>query len=151
MPFGFFRIVDPLFEITVVIAVRRRYRVVVADQAVAVQYLVENFIPVDRQFQRHAHVIVVKGCEVGAHREGVMLGADDIQDFQTLITRKQVGGAGIDVADDIDYAERVIAAFDEAVADGRGVVTVDGRMIENLHVENARRILAVADAIAARG
>ena len=31
-----------------------------------------------------------------------------------------------------------------------GVVTVDGRMIENLHVDNARRILAIADAIAAR-
>jgi citrate lyase subunit beta/citryl-CoA lyase len=43
----------------------------------------------------------------------------------------------------------VIAAFDEAVADGRGVVTVDGRMIENLHVDNARRVLATAAAIAA--
>jgi citrate lyase subunit beta/citryl-CoA lyase len=31
------------------------------------------------------------------------------------------------------------------------VVTVDGRMIENLHVDNALRILAVADAIAALG
>jgi citrate lyase subunit beta / citryl-CoA lyase len=49
----------------------------------------------------------------------------------------------------VDYAERVIAAFDEAVADGRGVVTVDGRMIENLHVDNARRVLATAEAIAA--
>ena len=29
------------------------------------------------------------------------------------------------------------------------MVTVDGRMIENLHVDNARRTLAVADAIAA--
>jgi citrate lyase subunit beta/citryl-CoA lyase len=28
------------------------------------------------------------------------------------------------------------------------VVTVDGRMIEHLHVQNAERILAVADAIA---
>ena len=37
---------------------------------------------------------------------------------------------------------RIIAAFDEAVADGRGVVTVDGRMIENLHVANAQRTLA---------
>jgi citrate lyase subunit beta / citryl-CoA lyase len=35
------------------------------------------------------------------------------------------------------------------VADGRGVVTVDGRMIENLHVYNARRVLATAAAIAA--
>ena len=34
------------------------------------------------------------------------------------------------------------------MADGRGVITVDGRMIENLHVDNARRTIAVADAIA---
>src|SRR3982751_1622768 len=40
-------------------------------------------------------------------------------------------------------APRVIGAFDEAQRDGRGVVTVDGRMIENLHVENARRTLSV--------
>ena len=52
-------------------------------------------------------------------------------------------------ADEIDYAKRVIEAFTEAEADGRGVVTVDGRMIENLHVDNARRTLAVAEAIAA--
>ncbi len=49
---------------------------------------------------------------------------------------------------DIEYARRVIDAFTEAEADGRGVVTVDGRMIENLHVDNARRTLAIADAIA---
>jgi len=52
-------------------------------------------------------------------------------------------------ADEIEYSRKVIAAFDEAQAEGRGVVTVDGRMIENLHVDTARRILAVADAIAA--
>jgi citrate lyase subunit beta / citryl-CoA lyase len=50
---------------------------------------------------------------------------------------------------DVDQARRVIVAFDEAVADGRGVVTVDGRMIENLHVANAQRTLAIAEAIAA--
>jgi citrate lyase subunit beta / citryl-CoA lyase len=50
---------------------------------------------------------------------------------------------------DVDQARRVIAAFEEAVIDGRGVVTVDGRMIENLHVANAQRTLAIADAISA--
>ena len=49
---------------------------------------------------------------------------------------------------DVEYAGRVIAAFEEAEAAGKGVVTVDGRMIENLHVENARRTLAISDAIA---
>jgi citrate lyase subunit beta/citryl-CoA lyase len=52
---------------------------------------------------------------------------------------------------DVDYAQRVIAAFDEAQSDGRGVITVDGRMIENLHVDNARRVLAVQAAIDALG
>ena len=52
---------------------------------------------------------------------------------------------------DVEYARRVITAFDEAQAAGKGVVTVDGRMIENLHVDNAQRVLAVADAIAALG
>lgn len=51
--------------------------------------------------------------------------------------------------DEIELAQRHIAAFEEAEAEGRGVVTVDGRMIENLHVDNARRVLAVAEAIAA--
>jgi citrate lyase subunit beta / citryl-CoA lyase len=53
--------------------------------------------------------------------------------------------------DEVAHARKVIAAFDEAVAEGRGVITVDGRMIENLHVENARRVLAVADAISGLG
>ncbi|MET0237302.1 MAG: CoA ester lyase [Kibdelosporangium sp.] len=45
-------------------------------------------------------------------------------------------------AEEIEYSRRVIEAFESA---GRGVVTVDGRMIENLHVDNARRILAMAE------
>ena len=53
--------------------------------------------------------------------------------------------------DEVDFSRRVIEAFETAEAEGRGVITVDGRMIENLHVDNARRVLAVADAIAALG
>jgi citrate lyase subunit beta / citryl-CoA lyase len=52
---------------------------------------------------------------------------------------------------EIASSREIIAAFEEAQAEGRGVVTVNGRMIENLHVDNARRVLAVADAIAALG
>ena len=54
-------------------------------------------------------------------------------------------------ADDVENARCLIAAFDEGLAAGKGVVTYNGRMIENLHVENAKRVLAVADAIAALG
>jgi citrate lyase subunit beta/citryl-CoA lyase len=81
-------------------------------------------------------------------RQGMEMGFDG----KTLIHPSQVDPANemwAPSADDIDDAGRVIAAFDEAVADGRGVVTVDGRMIENLHVDNARRVLATAAAIAA--
>ncbi len=52
---------------------------------------------------------------------------------------------------DVDNARGLIAAFEEGIAAGKGVVTFNGRMIENLHVANAQRLLAVADAIAALG
>lgn len=52
--------------------------------------------------------------------------------------------------EEIEQARRIIAAFDAAKAAGRGVATVDGRMIENLHVESARRILSLAEAVSAR-
>ena len=81
-------------------------------------------------------------------RQGMEMGFDG----KTLIHPTQVEPAN-DIwapgADEVEYAERVIAAFDEAVAAGKGVVTVDGRMIENLHVDNARRTLATAAAISA--
>jgi citrate lyase subunit beta/citryl-CoA lyase len=72
-------------------------------------------------------------------------------DGKTLIHPTQVDPANDVWAPseaDIDYSQRVIAAFDEAVSEGRGVITVDGRMIEKLHVDNARRVLATAAAIA---
>ncbi len=50
---------------------------------------------------------------------------------------------------ELDFHRRVIEEFEAAEKDGRGVLTVDGRMIENLHVDEARRALAVAEAIAA--
>jgi citrate lyase subunit beta/citryl-CoA lyase len=50
--------------------------------------------------------------------------------------------------DEVARARAIIAAFDEGLAAGRGVVTLDGKMIENLHVANAQRVLAVADAVA---
>ena len=51
-------------------------------------------------------------------------------------------------ADEVELAGRIISAFEEAEREGRGVVTVDGRMIENLHVDEARRVLAIQEAIA---
>jgi citrate lyase subunit beta/citryl-CoA lyase len=71
-------------------------------------------------------------------------------DGKTLIHPSQVEPCNTTfapTAEDVDKAGRIIAAFEEAEADGRGVVTVDGRMVENLHVEQARRTLAIQAAI----
>lgn len=51
--------------------------------------------------------------------------------------------------DEVEFSKRVIEAFEAALAEGKGVITVDGKQIENLHVDNARRALAIADVIAA--
>jgi citrate lyase subunit beta/citryl-CoA lyase len=72
-------------------------------------------------------------------------------DGKTLIHPDQVGIAN-DVWSpteaEVAHAREVIAAFDEALAAGKGVVQLNGRMIENLHVDNARRAIAIAEAIA---
>ncbi|KAA2261676.1 CoA ester lyase [Solihabitans fulvus] len=52
-------------------------------------------------------------------------------------------------AEEIERSQRIIEAFDEAQRAGLGVATVDGRLIESLHVDNARRVLALAEAIGA--
>ncbi len=49
----------------------------------------------------------------------------------------------------VDDARELIATFEAGVAEGQGVVTHNGRMIENMHVANAERLIALADAIAA--
>ncbi|MGX7825169.1 HpcH/HpaI aldolase/citrate lyase family protein [Actinokineospora sp. 24-640] len=67
-------------------------------------------------------------------------------DGKTLIHPGQIGPCNEIFAPsdtEVEDARAVIAAFEAAAAEGRGVVTVDGRMIENLHVDNARRVLAV--------
>jgi (3S)-malyl-CoA thioesterase len=50
--------------------------------------------------------------------------------------------------EEIDLAERQIAAYEECQAKGEGVAVVDGQIVENLHVATARRTLAKARAIA---
>ena len=79
-------------------------------------------------------------------------GADMGFDGKTLVHPSQVDIANQVWApsdDEVTHARAVIDAFAEAEREGRGVVTVDGRMVENLHRDNALRTLAVADAIAA--
>ncbi|NRQ51115.1 HpcH/HpaI aldolase/citrate lyase family protein [Aeromicrobium stalagmiti] len=82
-------------------------------------------------------------------RQGREMGFDG----KTLIHPSQVEPANVAFApsaDDIEHAEAMISTFDEAKAAGQGVVTFNGRMVEELHVRDAKRILAFAEAIATR-
>jgi len=79
-------------------------------------------------------------------RQGRALGFDG----KTLIHPGQIEPANAAFAPspgEISLSQRIIAAHAEAETRGAGVVLVDGRLIENLHVDNARRTLAIAAAI----
>lgn len=106
---------------------------------------------------RYANKIILDGVynEV-RNPEGFALeaeqGAQMGFDGKTLVHPTQVEPCNAAFApseDEVEYSRRVIQAFTEGVAAGLGVVTVDGKMIENLHVDNARRAVAMDDAIRA--
>ena len=72
-------------------------------------------------------------------------------DGKTLIHPAQVAGANAAFAPteaEIDLAKRQIAAHEEIERTGQGVAVVDGKIVENLHVETALKTLAKAEAIA---
>jgi citrate lyase subunit beta/citryl-CoA lyase len=48
---------------------------------------------------------------------------------------------------ELDDARKIVSAYEQAEAAGDSVITVDGRMIESLHVRDAQRILALAERI----
>jgi citrate lyase subunit beta / citryl-CoA lyase len=74
-------------------------------------------------------------------------------DGKTLIHPGQIEAANAAFGADeaaIAQARTIIAAFEEARSQGKGVVVVDGKLVENLHVAEAQRLVAMAEAIAAR-
>jgi citrate lyase subunit beta/citryl-CoA lyase len=82
-----------------------------------------------------------------ACRQGRELGFDG----KTLIHPKTIAAANAAFGpspEDVAWSRRVIAAHGEAVAAAKGVVLVDGRLVENLHVQSAHQVVALADAIA---
>ncbi len=90
----------------------------------------------------------VEGFELEC-RQGVEMGFDG----KTLIHPSQVEPCNRIFSPsegELENARKIIAAFHEAEAEGKYVATVDGRMIEHLHVENAQRAVAMSEAIAAR-
>lgn len=79
--------------------------------------------------------------------QGRSLGMDGI----TLIHPAQLDTANAVYAPsqtELDEARSYVEAYAQAIAEGKAVAVVNGRIVENLHVENAKRILAQAQAIA---
>ncbi|AHM04094.1 L-malyl-CoA/beta-methylmalyl-CoA lyase [Roseibacterium elongatum DSM 19469] len=104
-----------------------------------------------------AHGIVCVDGVYNAFRdeEGLRAECEEGRDYgfdgKTVIHPAQVAIANEVFApsdDEIDLARRQIAAYEEAVAEGQAVAVVDGKIVENLHVDTARATLAKARAIA---
>jgi citrate lyase subunit beta/citryl-CoA lyase len=75
-------------------------------------------------------------------------------DGKTIIHPRQLAAANAAFAPDVatlERARRISAAFAEASAAGKAVVVVDGRLVENLHVQEAAREIALAESIARMG
>ncbi|MEJ2623116.1 MAG: CoA ester lyase [Pseudolabrys sp.] len=82
--------------------------------------------------------------------QGVELGFDG----KTLIHPNQIApcNAAFSPSEgEVAWARTMIAAFDMPENKGKGVVSIDGRMVERLHADKGRRTVAIAEAIAARG
>lgn len=83
-------------------------------------------------------------------RQGLLFGFDG----KTLIHPDQIAACNAvfsPSADELAHAEAVIAAFALPENAGKGAIRVDGRMVELLHLEQARLQVAIAEAIAAQG
>lgn len=82
-----------------------------------------------------------KACE-----DGAILGFDG----KTLIHPKTIAVANEVFApseQEVAWSRKVIEAHAKADREGQGVVLIEGKLIENLHVENAQRIVTLAEAI----
>ena len=82
-------------------------------------------------------------------RQGVDFGFDG----KTLIhprTLEIANEAFSPTVEEVEWSRKIIIAHAAAVAEGKGVAVYEGKLIENLHVDNAKRIVALAEAIAQR-
>ena len=79
-------------------------------------------------------------------RQGVELGFDG----KTLIHPRTIDAANrifAPSAEEVAAAHRMIAGFEAAKAEGKGVARIDGKLVEQLHVDSARRLLDMVAAI----
>ncbi len=81
-------------------------------------------------------------------------GRDLGMDGKTLIHPNQVAVANEVFAPaeaEVAAARKIIAAFEQPENKGRGVISLDGRMVERMHADMAARTVALAEAISAAG
>ena len=73
-------------------------------------------------------------------------------DGKTLLHPKTIAGANAAFGpseDEIAWAHRITEAHEAALAEGKGVILVDGQLIEGLHVAEAQRLVRMAEIIKA--
>jgi citrate lyase subunit beta / citryl-CoA lyase len=97
--------------------------------------------------------------------DGVHLGLDDLAGFEascrqgvelgfdgkTVVHPSQVEAANRVFGpsdEEVAKAREIVAAWEQARAEGKGVARVGGAMVEQLHVDEALRVIAMAEAIA---
>lgn len=86
-------------------------------------------------------------AECAAGRDMGMDGKSLIHPAQIDIANEEFAPSETDVAE----AQRIISAHEAALAKGQGVAVLDGKIVENLHVVTANRVLAMARTISGDG
>jgi citrate lyase subunit beta/citryl-CoA lyase len=114
-----------------------------------------------------SHCVLVARAYDRVVLDGVHLDFKDMESFERVCQQgRDLGFDGktlihptqVDVANavfgpsgaDIEQAKLIVAAWAEAQRAGKGVAVVNGRLVENLHAAEAERVLAYAEALAAR-
>jgi citrate lyase subunit beta/citryl-CoA lyase len=123
---------------------------------------------------RAAMIPMITHCILAAHAHGLEMLDGPYSDFsnaqgfagecaqgrdlgfdgKTLIHPSQIEACNAiftPPAEEVAEARRIVAAFDLPENAARGAIQLDGRMVERLHAEMAKRTIAIADAIASMG
>ncbi|RYB89561.1 CoA ester lyase [Nocardioides glacieisoli] len=157
---------DAIFDVREIAAASPRLQALVLGTNDLVKELYAEHVPGRAPILPSLHTVLLAGRAAGiAVIDGVYNDVKDADGFlaeceqgrqmgfdgKTLIHPGQVEGANTAFAPSeqaVEDARGLIAAFEDG--QGSGVVTYNGRMVENLHVESARRTLSIHDAIQAR-
>jgi len=123
---------------------------------------------------RAAMIPMITHCILAAHAHGLEMFDGPYSDFSNVDGFAQECAQGRDLgfdgktlihpgqidacnavftppAEEVAEARRIVAGFELPENTARGAIQLDGRMVERLHADMARRTIAIADAIAAMG